>query len=126
MGYTIWTNSMTVAYKTRPAFHPQRGIVAGRVDEFTEERGGWFEPVDVASGLTMEQAKNLLHELNKLAGLPGEGDLPGARGYEPKTRNALAAKLALARKEDVVVTSYWITSDAAGVDDAAKVAAYLA
>lgn len=132
MGYTIWTSSVTVAYKTRPARLSAAGgfVFAtredGRLDEYTEERGGWFEPVDIATGLTMEQAENLLHEFVELAALPGEGDLPFAKGYEPKTRNSLAAKLALSRKADVVVKSYWITADAASTDDAAKIAQYLA
>lgn len=115
--FTIWTNSMTVAYKTRQAYHPQYGLLDSR-EEFVEETAYWFDPDKVASGLTEEQARNLLHHLRQVATAALGPVDEAAYGGPAKSRRAHAHNVAIRRKESVEVVSFWATADDAGPDGA--------
>ena len=105
MGYTVWTNSLTVAYKTRPLFHPQRGLIEGRVEEFVEDTAYWFEPEAIASGLSAEQAEGVQAYLERISELP-----PRLLGSDA-TQKTRAKFLALTRREDVVLRFFWTLPD---------------
>ena len=108
--YTVWTNRMTIAYKTRDAFHPQHRVSPGCVDEYTEETAYWFEPEAIASGLTEKQARDFCDALECVA------RLTPVRNEEIR---AAAHQLALSRKESVVLHSFWATLDGVEREDAA-------
>ena len=105
MGYTVWTNSVTVAYKTRPLYHPQRGLIEGREEAFTQETAYWFEPTAVVTGLTAEQAEAVT------AGLERAVELPQRVFGDNATVKANAQALAHSRREDVVLRLFWVTPD---------------
>ena len=94
--YTVWTNTMTVAYKTR------RGLTGG-TDEYVEETAYWFEPQPITAGLTAEQARSVVAALERATEV---SPIAGAR-----RKDATAHRLALKRKEDVVLHYFWVTLD---------------
>lgn len=113
--FTIWTNSLTVEYKTRPSYHPQYGLRDSR-EEYVAETAYWFDPAAIASGLTEEQAKRLLHALREMAAAAIGPVDEAAYGGPPKNRRAHAGRAAIRRKESVDVHSFWATADGAGPD----------
>jgi CRISPR/Cas system CMR subunit Cmr6 (Cas7 group RAMP superfamily) len=117
MGYTVWQNSFTVAYKTRPVLCSSANgpVIAsresGRIDEYTEERGYWFESEAVVVGLTAAQARDVRLALERAT------ELSPIAGDDVK---AVARRLAISRKEDVRVDLFWVTLDGVTSEEAER------
>jgi hypothetical protein len=117
--FTVWTNSTTVAYKTRPSFHPQYGLRDGE-DEFTQETAYWYSPLMVAEGLTATQAEEVVESLEAAARLPGDRQRPDLERLSPhEVELRLAHRIAICLRADVEVPFFWVTPDGLTEEEAA-------